>query len=407
MADKAYQRVQTFCMWQGLNLSNWLRLLSMRPPIQRSHWQRLCAVTAGSVSNSLLEGLETLVYGWKVRHTEVPSPVFVIGHWRSGTTMLHNLLSLDPRFVTPNLYQVTFPGHFLVTESWLAPLTSWTLPKTRPMDEVEVTWQTPQEDEIGICLNSLLSPYIQTAFHDHRSLWEPLLDFKSLPESVRNRWKQAFMRLLQKVMVRHPGKQLLLKSPTHTFRIALLRELFPEAKFVYIQRNPYRVVPSTVHTRKALFNENGLQPFTPPANIEDDIIDVYRLCYESYRRDAQHLEPGQLHEVRLEDLERNVLGELRAIYTTLGLDGYEQLVERVKPQLDDLKKFRKNTFTMEESLRKRIHERLRPMFERYDYPAALPGAVPTAPEPEATTAPVASPAATAPPAPSTSVVRVA
>ncbi len=142
MADTAHRSVQPFCMWQGLNLPNWLRFLAMRPPIHRSHWLRLGAVTANSISNSLLEGLETLVYGWKVSRTEVPSPVFVIGHWRSGTTMLHNLLSLDPRFVTPNLYQVTFPGHFLVSESWLAPLTKGLLPKTRPMDEVEVTWET-------------------------------------------------------------------------------------------------------------------------------------------------------------------------------------------------------------------------------------------------------------------------
>ncbi len=180
------------------------------------------------------------------------------------------------------------------------------------------------------------------------------------------------MRLLQKVMVRHPGKELLLKSPSHTFRIALLRELFPDAKFVYIQRNPYRVIPSTVHTRQALFNENGFHPYTLPDNIEDDIIDVYRLCYESYRRDAQHLEPGQLHELRLEDLERNILGELEGIYTTLGLDGFDRLAERVKPQLAGLKEYRVNKFSMEESLQKRIHERLRPMFERYDYPPHSP-----------------------------------
>jgi hypothetical protein len=276
------------------------------------------------------------------------------------------------------------------------------------MDEVAVTWETPQEDEIGICLYSLLSPYLQTAFHHHRPLWEPFLDFKTLPESIRNRWKQAFMRLLQKVMVRHPGKELLLKSPSHTFRIALLRELFPDAKFVYIQRNPYRVIPSTLHTRKALFNENGFHPYELPEGIEDDVIDVYRLCYESYRRDAQHLEPGQLHEVRLEDLERNILGELEGIYTTLGLDGFDQLAEKVKPQLEGLKEYRVNKFSMEESLQKRIHERLRPMFERYDYPAALPGVLQSAPatQPAPTPAPAPAPA---PPSPiqQSPVVRVA
>ena len=37
----------------------------------------------------------------QVANTEVPDPVFILGHWRSGTTLFHNLLALDEQFAYP------------------------------------------------------------------------------------------------------------------------------------------------------------------------------------------------------------------------------------------------------------------------------------------------------------------
>lgn len=68
-------------------------------------------------------------------------PVFILGHWRSGTTLLHNMLSSDPQFVTTDLYHVLGFPHFLLTRKVVTGLTGKFLPKTRPMDNMEVSWE--------------------------------------------------------------------------------------------------------------------------------------------------------------------------------------------------------------------------------------------------------------------------
>lgn len=371
MADKSQRKSQPFAMWQGLNLPNWLRLLAMRPPMDWRHIPRILSISAGSVSNSLFELVDSAIFSRAASRKEVPAPIFIIGFWRSGTTLLHNLLSLDDQFGSPNGYQVAFPGHFLLTEKVVGPLVAPLFPKTRPMDEVPVTWDSPQEDEIALAVASLLSPYIQTAFHNHDHLWHDYLDFRSVPESVRDRWKRTFMWYLQRLTLRFPDRRLLLKSPTHTFRIAILQELFPDAKFVYIVRNPYRVFQSAMHLRKTIYTENGLA--TPvDKGWESSVLGLMELGYESVQRDRAKLGPNQFHELRLEDLERDIVGELKSVYDHLGLGGFERLAAKVEPQLETLQKHKKNQFQPDEAILQKVHGRMRTMFERYDYASGLP-----------------------------------
>lgn len=382
MAAKTQSKSQPFSMWQGLNLPNWLRLLAMRPPMDWRHTPRMLSITMGSLSNSLLELIDSALFSRSVSRQEVPAPVFIIGFWRSGTTLLHNLLSLDEQFASPNGYQVAFPGHFLLSEKIVGPLVAPFFPKTRPMDEVPVTWNSPQEDEIALAISSLLSPYLQTAFHNHDHLWHDYLDFRSVPESVRDRWKRVFMWYLQRLSKRYPDRRLLLKSPTHTFRIAILQELFPDAKFVYIVRNPYRVFQSAMHLRKTIYTENGLA--TPQdKGWESSVLGLMDLGYESVQRDRAKLAPNQFHELRLEDLERDILGELKSVYDHLELTGFDQLAAKVQPQLESLQKHKKNQFQPDEEMQRKVFGRMRTMFERYDYPSGVssPDPAPTSPLP--------------------------
>ena len=57
------------------------------------------------------------VYGGAVARTPIRhAPLFIVGHWRTGTTLLHELLILDPRHAFPTTYQCMEPNHFLLTE---------------------------------------------------------------------------------------------------------------------------------------------------------------------------------------------------------------------------------------------------------------------------------------------------
>jgi omega-hydroxy-beta-dihydromenaquinone-9 sulfotransferase len=142
------------CVWQGLNRQQWLKV-ARNLPVDPKYRVRRLSIAALSVMNSFYEACERQLYSRRVEQTEVTHPpIFVLGHWRSGTTLLHNLLTLDPQLTFPNLYQVMFSGHFLLTETVGSALTGWMLPRTRPMDNVPAGWKHSQEDEIALLLRT-------------------------------------------------------------------------------------------------------------------------------------------------------------------------------------------------------------------------------------------------------------
>src|SRR5260370_40110256 len=101
-------------------------------------------------------------------------------------------------------------------------------------------------------------PYLTIAFPNRPPQYPEFLDLEGLPPQALRRWKQTFLRFLQQITFRDP-RRLILKSPPHSCRIKVLLQLFPEARFVHIVRNPYVVFPSTVHLWKALYQKHGLQ----------------------------------------------------------------------------------------------------------------------------------------------------
>lgn len=111
------------------------------------------------------------LYGTIPENTQLKQPpVFIIGHWRTGTTLLHELLILDPRHNFPNTYQCLEPNHFLLTEKFFKSYFNFLLPTRRPMDNMEAGWDKPQEDEFALCMMGQPSPYLDVAFPNNPPL---------------------------------------------------------------------------------------------------------------------------------------------------------------------------------------------------------------------------------------------
>jgi omega-hydroxy-beta-dihydromenaquinone-9 sulfotransferase len=358
------------CVWHGLGLPQFCALMAKHPRVSLGHYPRLASIAAVATTNSFWNTIEQLLYGRAVERTVVEHPpIFILGHWRSGTTLLHNLFTLDSGITFPNLYQVLFPGHFLVTESWLAPLTAWTIPKNRPMDNVATGWKLAQEDEVALLLTTLLSPYLMMAFQGDREKYGRYFDLRDMTADEQARWKSAFMTLVKKITYLH-RKPVVMKSPSHTYRVPVLLEMFPNAKFVYIHRDPYAVYTSSLHLRKAMFIENGLHPPNFEGN-EEDTFHVYEKAIEVYE-ETKHLIPeGQLHEIRFADLEADPLGIMRQTYEALSLGGWNDLEPKIREQLPELQSYKKNKFSMSDEAKRHIYHRLKPVFDQYGYPSQL------------------------------------
>src|SRR5665648_1005332 len=102
------------------------------------------------------------------------------------------------------------------------------------------------------------------------------------------------------------GKRLILKNPANTARIKLLLELYPEAQFIHIYRNPYVVYMSTKH-----FYNKMVQAFTfqkiSDADLEDHILWIYKRMMESYFEEKKLIPKGNLVEIKFENLESEPL----------------------------------------------------------------------------------------------------
>src|SRR5678816_885369 len=109
-------------MLGGITFGDWVRLLvDNRFNVSPRRLPRAMAITAQSAQNSAMKWIEDVRYGASVRDANVLPPLFVLGHWRSGTTHLHNLLAVDDRFAFPNNYQALFPHAFLSMERAQSP----------------------------------------------------------------------------------------------------------------------------------------------------------------------------------------------------------------------------------------------------------------------------------------------
>jgi hypothetical protein len=360
-----------FFLWHGLTVSKAIQLFRMKPPIDLSRWHKLAMMPGLNLYNSVMATAENLAYGRKIRETVVDQPpLFILGFWRSGTTMLHNLIASDPQFTYPNYYQCLFPHHFLLTErKWVKKLTGSLLPDSRPMDNVPVGWDMPQEDEIGLCILSLASYYLQIIFHNQREKYDRFLDMADCTDAERDAWKSALDLVIKKLTLRD-RKPVVLKSPSHTYKVPLLLNLYPQARFVHIYRNPYAVFKSAVHLRKTMYEENGMcRP--DYGDLDEVILSLYERGFDIYERDKALIPPVRLLELRFEDLEQDPLGHLERVYSELSIPGFEGLKKAIEPQLAQLKRYRKNKFASEPERMERVYSRLKHVFDKWGYPPPM------------------------------------
>jgi hypothetical protein len=102
----------------------------------------------------------------------------------------------------------------------------------RPMDNMELHMDLPQEDELATTmLSGGISPYMPLYFMGKAEKFLKWTHFRDADVSDFRRWRESFVYFLKKVTYRNggPDKRMVIKSPVHTGRVRLLLEMFPEA----------------------------------------------------------------------------------------------------------------------------------------------------------------------------------
>jgi omega-hydroxy-beta-dihydromenaquinone-9 sulfotransferase len=351
----------------GMALGIWWAFLRRHHfAIDLKHAPRTLIQTGVSASNSVSAWVERWRYGDQIRATRIDAALFILGHYRSGTTHLHNLLTLDPGRAAPTFFQVLNPHTFLTTERWAAPFIDRLLSRRRIQDDMAIGSGMPSEDEFAICAMTGLSPYMGWCFPEDLAIYERYLTFRQVPEDEIQRWRVALTTFLKKVALRF-GRPLVLKSPPHTARIRLLLGLFPDARFVHIHRNPYQVFQSTRHMIRVGQPLYHLRD-APLQDGEDRILSDYTEMYDAYFEERGLIPQGRLCEVSFEHLEREPVGVIQSIYQALSLPGFEDLRPRLEDYLGTITGYRKNRHAeLPEALRSRISRDWGRSFDEWGY----------------------------------------
>ncbi|NOR19003.1 MAG: hypothetical protein GQ538_02815 [Xanthomonadales bacterium] len=343
-SDKYGKYVIYLKIWMGCSLDVWLKILwesKFRIGLTRIH--ACILITLSAVVVLLLSWIEILFYHRRIVNTEIGlAPVFIIGHWRTGTTLLHELLALDSQFSYADTYQCFYPNTFLSQRFILRKLVDWCLPKTRPMDSMSIDISKPQEDEFALCIMGAPSPYRGIIFPKLLKEYGRNLRISALPEDQQSRWKDVLTRFLKKLTLRS-NKRIILKSPTHSFRVDVLSRMFPGARFIYMKRDPYTVYRSTRHMWMTLLKHQGLQAVDPDI-IDEYVKDTYIALCEAVEKDRSEVPDDRFCEVSYEELVAKPVETIENIYTAIKLQGFESVRGKVEQFVKENQGYETNTY---------------------------------------------------------------
>lgn len=297
----------------------------------------------------------------------MPAPIFILGHWRSGTTHLYNIMSKSGAFGFVPPVATGLPWDLFGIARVFAPLLERALPEHRFIDNIPVNPDSPQEDEIAMANMSDLSfyhgIYLPRAFSEflRRGLF-----FDGCEEREIEGWRRRFTYFLRKLYLYQGERTLLIKNPVYTGRLAMLMDMFPDAKFVHIHRNPYEVFVSMRNFYKKLFAEFSLQGYDH-IDIDETILSVYLRMMTALERDCADLPRDRFIELRYAELDQNPLGAVEQVYSALNLPGFDAARPNFEAYLASVGGFEKNKFAYSSEAAAKVEDRLGYFLRKWAY----------------------------------------
>jgi omega-hydroxy-beta-dihydromenaquinone-9 sulfotransferase len=354
-------------IWHGMTADVWFSLLwHNRFAVSPTRLPMAAIISSVSVLNSALRAVSEMMYRKQAEAVTLKHPpLFVVGHWRTGTTWLHELLIQDERVSFPSTYQCMAPHHFLLTGRVLSGMVDRLMPSKRPMDDMLVGMSRPQEDEFALLNLGLKSPYLEWAFPNRHEYFDEYLTLESLSSVQLQKWKSELDWFIRRLTLHNP-KRLVLKSPTHTARIRTLLDMYPTGRFVHIVRNPLDVIPSTIRTWTRMTDAMAFQHRLESISA-GRILSVFKLMYDQFEKDRVLIPDSHLYELRYEDLVAAPIAELEKIYRHLDLDDFGPARSRMTEYLASISGFKKNEHQVSDELKAMILDTCQGYMDRYGY----------------------------------------
>lgn len=328
-----------------------------------------------------------------LRKTRIRAPIFVVGHARSGTTLVHRLLSEDPgRFSVFRLYEMYFPsllqkkliravaeldrsllGGFLEKR-----VQAWEDKHYAAVRQVHNMGLTEAEEDDIVLYYSMASGFWIT-----KMPYMGDLDFYYVdrwPERKRRRLMRFYKECLRRQLYLNGDDKIhLSKNPVFAGRVEALIETFPDARIVTTMRNPYETIPSLLKLVQSGWRRLGWEG----ERMERCLRVLADQSFHTYLHPLEVMEaspstPSAVVDYR--EATTDPVSAIRRLYADLGLEMTTQYQTFLEAQGKRERKHRSgHSYSLEEFGldADEIHTRLAGLFERFhweeDGPASSDG----------------------------------
>jgi hypothetical protein len=331
-------------------------------------WPKVLFITIVAFLNVPLHIWEYIRYNKNIRQAIVQPPVFILGHPRSGTTFLQYVLSKDPNFAFCSTAEGLMPNIFLTAGGFAKKILDMFMPDTRPQDNVKAGADLPVEEEFAMGSMSNTS-WVHGLYFPKNiyKCFDQYVTFGDGDAAVKAHWKKHFDMLLKKFSVRYPDKSLLLKSPANTGRLKELYELYPNARFIHIYRNPFKVYPSNERLYEKILPIIGFQKVDGEF-MKAHILYAYEKMYTKYLSDRLLIPASQLVEISYEDFISDPVQKTKHIYQHLSLGSFEEALPFFRKELERNADYTPNTYSgLEAATKEKIVQRWKFAFDAFGY----------------------------------------
>jgi omega-hydroxy-beta-dihydromenaquinone-9 sulfotransferase len=350
----------------GANPWTWFAILSRHwRDIDWQFWPKAVAVSIVTCLMWPVIMWERLLYDRKIKVTEVKAPLFILGHQRSGTTYLNYLIGRDPQFAHLTVKESFMPWVYLTSQSILKRIYRKALPDTRPMDNLRMGLDLPTEPEYSLG-NMTVETMIPGYYFPKRmsEVFRRAVLFES--NEAKTQWQRTLHYFLQKLTLRNNGMQLVIKSPENTARIKEILEIFPDARFIHISRDPYSVYFSTERLYSITLPMVTMQ-HCEARHVEDYIVFSYKEMMTKYLNERALIPAGHLAEIRYEDLIGNETEVLRKAYNDCGLAGFEQAKPHIESEVRSYSDYKTNKYDYPEQRKREVFAAWKEVFDALGY----------------------------------------
>jgi len=274
-------------------------------------------------------------------------PLFILGHWRSGTTLLHNLISQDPSFGYISTYQTIFPNN-MASKAIFKTFLKIVIPERRPADNMKLGVDLPQEDEFAFS-NMYYNNYYNFFYfpNNYKSYYDKSVRLKGLSDKEKDEFLNAYDKMLKKAFLNGKGERLVVKNPVNTARIKWLLKLYPDAKFLYIYRNPVTVFLSTHNFFKVIILKTLMLHRVSEEFIDEMIFDVYKMLIDDYLEQKSLIPKENLYELKYEDFSKNPSLHLKEIYENLLNEDYDNVKKYISSHLNSEEGHKKQQYQID------------------------------------------------------------